>query len=103
MDTSRIKVELLGTSFFIESSEDREYLNDVVAYLTAKVDEVQGEAPVADPVKITLIAGLNLVDELFKERAGGPRHGEVGRTGDAEIGRIAESLIERIDRSLRDE
>ena len=102
MDTSRIKVELLGTSFHIESPEDRQYLDNVVAYLTAKVDEVRGEAPVADPVKIALIAGLNIVDEFFKERDGGARSAETGKPRDAEISRIAESLIERIDQSLRE-
>ena len=69
-------MELLGTSFHIESPEAREYLEDVVAYLTAKVDEVRGEAPVADPVKIALIAGLNIVDEFFKERRRRRRPGE---------------------------
>ena len=100
MDASRIKVELLGTSFHIESREKREYLQDVVSYLTAKVDEVRGEAPVADPVKVALIVGLNLVDELLKERSTGPGPRMQSSSGDAEIGRIAETLIERIDQSL---
>jgi cell division protein ZapA (FtsZ GTPase activity inhibitor) len=93
MATERIKVELLGTTFHVESAEEGDYLRSVVTYLQDKVNEVRGQSPVADPIKVALLAGLNLVDELFKAREGRPVSG-------SEIGQIAESLIERIDRSL---
>ncbi len=97
MDTSRLKVDMLGTSFHIRANEDSAYLRAVLDYLREKVDEVKAEVGVADPLKIALLAGLNLVDELFKEqqKSLGVRPSEY-----AEIGRITERLIERIDRSL---
>lgn len=97
MEPSRLKVDMLGTSFHIRANEDSAYLRGVLDYLREKVDEVRSEVGAADPLKIALLTGLNLVDELFKERHKG--------TGDrpseyAEIGRITERLIERIDRTL---
>jgi cell division protein ZapA (FtsZ GTPase activity inhibitor) len=97
MAKSRIKVDLLGTSFHVHAEEESDYLATVVSYLREKVEEVRREATMADPVKIALLAGLNLVDELFKERS---RRG--GSVSDPEIGRITERLIETIDRSLGD-
>ncbi len=97
METSRLKVDMLGTSFQIRANEDSAYLKGVLDYLREKVDEVRTAVGPADPLKIALLAALNLVDELFKEkqRGLGVRPGEY-----AEIGRITESLIARIDRSL---
>jgi cell division protein ZapA (FtsZ GTPase activity inhibitor) len=97
METSRLKVDMLGTSFQIRANEDSAYLRSVLDYLREKVNEVRTEVGAADPLKIALLAGLNLVDELFKEKQKGlgVRPGEY-----AEIGRITERLIERIDRSL---
>jgi cell division protein ZapA len=97
MEPNRLKVDLLGTSFHIRANEDSAYLRRVLDYFREKVDEVRSEVGAADPLKIALLAGLNLVDEIFKERhktSGGPP-GEY-----AEIGRITERLIERIDRTL---
>ena len=97
MEPSRLKVDMLGTTFHIRASEDAAYLRSVLDYLREKVDEVKSEVGAADPLKIALLTGLNLVDELFKEkqRAVGGQPGEF-----AEIGRITERLIERIDRTL---
>ena len=97
MEPSRLKVDLLGTTFHIRASEDAAYLRGVLDYLRARVDEVRSEVAAADPLKIAILAGLNLVDELFKERQKVPGV----HPGDyAEIGRITERLIERIDRTL---
>jgi cell division protein ZapA len=97
MEPSRLKVDLLGTSFHIRASEDAAYLRSVLDYLRDRVNEVQTEVGAADPLKIAILTALNLVDEVFKERrrASGGDPGE-----DAEIGRITERLIERIDRTL---
>jgi len=97
MEPSRLKVDILGTSFHIRANEDSAYLRTVLDYLREKVDEVRSEVGAADPLKIALLAGLNLVDELFKEQQKGLG---VRPSEYAEIGRITESLIERIDRSL---
>lgn len=97
MEPCRLKVDMLGTTFHIRASEDAAYLRTVLDYLRAKVDEVKSEVGAADPLKIALLTGLNLVDEIFKEKqkGSGVRPSEY-----AEIGRITERLIERIDRTL---
>jgi cell division protein ZapA (FtsZ GTPase activity inhibitor) len=99
MERSRLKVDILGAAFYVRAAEDPSYLRSVLDYLRGKVDEVRAEVGAADPLKIALLAALNLVDELFKER----QRGAGARADDyAEIGRITERLIERIDESLGD-
>ena len=90
MDGRSIEVNILGSSFTIQSNYDPRYMAEVVAYLKEKVREVQTGSGVQDPLKVALLAALNVVDELLRKR------GEASR----EIEEITERLIERIDQSL---
>jgi cell division protein ZapA len=88
VDERGVEVNILGSSFTIQSRYDPRYMSEVVAYLKEKIREVQASSGVQDPLKIVLLAALNVVDEL--------KRGE----GSREIEQIAERLIERIDQSL---
>ena len=90
MDGASVEVNILGSSFTIQSNYDPRYMGEVVAYLKEKVREVQTGSGVQDPLKVALLAALNVVDELLRKR------GEASR----EIEEITERLIERIDQSL---
>ena len=90
MDGASVEVNILGSSFTIQSNYDPRYMAEVVAYLKEKVREVQTGSGVQDPLKVALLAALNVVDELLRKR------GEDSR----EIEELTERLIERIDRSL---
>ena len=90
MDGASVEVNILGSSFTIQSNDDPRYMAEVVAYLKEKVREVQTGSGVQDPLKVALLAALNVVDELLRKR------GEASR----EIEEITERLIERIDQSL---
>ena len=90
MDGASVEVNILGSSFTIQSNYDPRYMAEVVAYLKEKVREVQTGSGVQDPLKVALLAALNVVDELLRKR------GEASR----EIEEITERLIERIDQSL---
>jgi cell division protein ZapA len=85
-----VEVSILGCSFTIQSNYDPRYMSEVVAYLKEKIREVQTGSGVQDPLKIALLAALNVVDELLRKR------GDASR----EIEEITERLIERIDQSL---
>jgi len=54
---------------------------------------------VEDPVKAAILAGIYLVDELFRERERG-RDGGVSESAQDEMAAIATRLIARIDRTL---
>jgi cell division protein ZapA (FtsZ GTPase activity inhibitor) len=90
VDGRSVEVSILGSSFTIQSRYDPRYMSEVVAYLKEKIREIQAASGVQDPLKIALLAALNVVDELLRKK------GENAR----EIEEITERLIEQIDRSL---
>ena len=98
MSKNSLAVNILGSSFTIQSNGDLQHLQRVVDYLEQKVEEIQrkyAESVTQDPVKIGLLAGLNAIDELLR------RQGVEAAAGDAvELQRITERLIDRIDESL---
>ena len=98
MNKHSLAVNILGTSFTVQTNGDPQYLRRVVDYLDKRVQEIQSkyaERTSQDPVKISLLAGLNLVDELFRAREGGGAAAD-----DVELERITERLIDTIDKSL---
>jgi cell division protein ZapA (FtsZ GTPase activity inhibitor) len=65
---SILKVTILGVTLSIKSSEDNKYLQEIVNFFKIKVNETQKKLPSADQLKVALIAGLNMAEELIKER-----------------------------------
>ncbi|WP_037545448.1 cell division protein ZapA [Spirochaeta lutea] len=59
-------INLLGTSFTIQSDEDPAYLREILSYLEAKISEVTTGVKTTDPLKISILASLLLADELHK-------------------------------------
>jgi len=90
VDGRSVEVSILGSTFTIQSRYDPRYLDEVIAYLKERIREIQASSGAQDPLKIALLAALNVTDELLRKR------GEDSR----EIEELTERLIERIDRSL---
>ena len=90
MNGRSVEVSILGSSFTIQSRYDPRYMGEVIAYLKEKIREIQASSGAQEPLKIALLAALNVVDELLRKR------GEDSR----EIEELTERLIERIDQSL---
>ena len=89
-------VELLGTSFTIRSEEDPAYLNEVMSYYRERLEATAALVSWTDPLKVSIVAALNVVDELFKERMiNGTATEDARKTGE-----IASRLIGQIDRAL---
>jgi cell division protein ZapA (FtsZ GTPase activity inhibitor) len=95
MEKRQLKIDLLGTSFTIQSGDSPDHLARVKAYLRDKVEEVKARYAFADPLTVALLAALNLADELFKEREGLPQGGP-----NEEIESVTRKLIETIDEEL---
>ena len=98
MEKSSLEINILGSSFTVKAHGDPGHLQRVVDYLTRKVEEIRqkyADSTTQDPVKISLLAGLNVVDELLLCR------GSKTAGSDAlEVERITERLIDTIDESL---
>lgn len=63
-----LQIDLLGTSFALEAGESDDYLESIYSHYTQVVADVQQTSGVSEPLKVAIIAGILLSDELSKER-----------------------------------
>ncbi|MBN1243654.1 MAG: cell division protein ZapA [Spirochaetales bacterium] len=106
MPVRTLRIEVLGSSFTIQTDETPDYLREVVARFTRKADEVRAASRVSDPLKVAILAGLYLVDELERAKTGmraDPGSGSARETAaaiEAEADRLAVRMLERLDEGL---
>jgi cell division protein ZapA len=104
MGIETVRVELLGASFAIQTDESKEYVESLLAYLGSKIETVRQSSKVDDPLKVALLAGIFLVDELYRERldaSAADTRKVTDERRDLDIAAVADRLIARIDDSLR--
>ena len=97
-------IKVLGTSFSITAGEDPKYLDEVLAQYRFAVENTQGISGMKDPLKVAILTGFLLCDEINKlkqqvleERA----DAEVQRAGEErELERITRNLIACIDQVI---
>lgn len=77
------EVEIFGERYTLRGTDSPEYLNRVAEYVDGKFHEVAKESPALTPVKIAVLASLNIADDLFKK--------------DEAKHRIEKELLARID------
>lgn len=97
-----MRIDLLGTSFTIQSDEDPAYLRNLVGYYRDKLCEVRETVSTKDDLKVAILGALTVVDELFKER----HRTDSSESSDMErdeVTQITERLIETIDSALESE
>ena len=92
-----MRIELLGTSFSIQSDEDPAYLEKVLEYLKQKVDEVSSSVNTKDQVKIGILAALLISDELFKFKESQQPGQNLSPHEEDEVNEITQRLIRQID------
>ncbi len=100
MAIETVRVELLGASFVIQTDESREYVESLIAYLGSKIETVKSSSKVDDPLKASILAGIFLVDELYRERVDASTRPGLAAP-DIDVGAVADRLIAKIDDSLR--
>ena len=62
-----VKVNILGQDYFIRSSANQTYFEEVEAYINEKTDELieSGLNRDTEQLKIAVLACMNITDELF--------------------------------------
>lgn len=102
MGSNLFRLDILGQSLTIRSNEDPAYICEVFEYLKQKLNEVQKEAHLTDPMKTSLLTALSLVDEVFqlRTRAAGQVQAGVEPGESVQIEEITRRMIARIERSL---
>ena len=66
-----LKVNIYGTEYPIKGTTDVEYIKKVAQYVDSKMREVNKNISIDSSLKVSILAALNITDELFKEREKG--------------------------------
>ncbi len=61
------EVQIFGERYALRATDSPEYLNRVAEYVDGKFHEVAKESPALTPVKVAVLASLNIADDLFKK------------------------------------
>jgi cell division protein ZapA (FtsZ GTPase activity inhibitor) len=94
-------INVLGTSFSITAGEDPAYLDEVLAQYQVAVANTQGISGMKDPLKVAILTGFLLCDEINKiklqieeEQA----KADLERTAEVqELNRIMGNILARIN------
>ncbi|MBQ1628915.1 MAG: cell division protein ZapA [Treponema sp.] len=98
-----LQIDILGTSFAIKANEDSEYLNKLLGYYKRIVDQIEKSGSLKTPLQISILSGIMLCDELYKEKGRNVKFQSAleKNSTDEEADRITKSLIEKIDQVLK--
>jgi cell division protein ZapA len=91
--SSVITVEIAGQRYPIRSSLEPEYVARLAAYVDEKIRAASDSTPTGDALRLTVLAALNIADELFRCR-------DMTRMRDGELAERAGELERLVDRVL---
>lgn len=103
MAKGSLQIDVLGTSFSIKADEDTAYLEQILGYYKRIVGQIEQGGALKDPLKISILAGIMLSDELYKAKGRSIKFQAAleSNSTDQEADRITKSLIEKIDQVLK--
>jgi cell division protein ZapA len=61
-----VEVYILGQKYTIRGDAPEEYIIKLASYVDEKLKEVHSSIPNITPVKASILAALNIADELFR-------------------------------------
>lgn len=85
----RAEVEILGQRLTVLGQGSPEHIRSLAEHLDARIRAVRDQARVYDPVRLSLLGGLHVVDELFR-----------GREEETRLAARLDALIERLGQAL---
>ena len=93
MPSRVVHLEIHGQRYAVRSELDPEYITQLAVYLDDKMRLASTEIQSVDPLRVAVIAALNVADELFRARADGSGlEGRVfARTADIE--RLVDAVL----------
>lgn len=65
-DERVVRVEVFGQQYAIRSELDPKYVQELAAYVTAKMRAAADSTPSSDVLRVAILAALNLADEVFR-------------------------------------
>ena len=61
-----VKVKVYGQEYPLKGHDDPEYIRAVARYVDEKMADIQANTTVTAPLRLAVLAALNIADELFK-------------------------------------
>ncbi len=95
MAENLVHINLLGTRFSIETDEEPEYLYQLIHKLEDRLSQLEKATGLQEPLKIALLAGLFLEDEILKSSDSENNYRELH-----EAERLTLHILENIDKTL---
>jgi cell division protein ZapA len=68
MTEGRAEIDILGQRITVRGRGSPEYIQGLADYLNGKIRAVREQGNVHDPTRLSVLAGLHVVDELFRAR-----------------------------------
>lgn len=98
----KIQVDMLGTSFTIRAKEDDEYLEKLYSYYSEITNTIKVNKNIDNPLQVSILAGITLVDELLKEKAQNivNKEAELNRDKFKMAEKMTAEMIDKIDQVL---
>jgi cell division protein ZapA len=91
-----VNVEILGQRYPVRSELEPQYVGELASYVDDKMRQAAQELASADPLRVAVVAALNIADDLFNARAEatGAEGRIVARTADLE--RLVDSVLTEV-------
>lgn len=92
----KLEINLLGTNFTVSAQESDEYLEKLNSYYKEITSSIKNSNIYKDPLKISILAGISLIDELYKEKQ---KNASLRKNlSSAELEKTEEITLELIDK-----
>ena len=88
-----VNVEIHGQRYAVRSELEPQYVGELASYVDDKMRQAARELSSADPLRVAVVAALNIADDLFNARAesSGTEGRFVARAADLE--RLVDSVL----------
>ena len=100
MSKNDLRIDILGTSFSIVADENPEYMENLLNRYRHVIENTQKSTNLKDPLKIAIIAGFLLCDELEKSKKETLQKGGLTEHDSREAEKLTMDLIARLDEAL---
>ncbi|MBN1595071.1 cell division protein ZapA [candidate division FCPU426 bacterium] len=69
-----IKVNIFGSEYAIRGEADETYIQSLAHYVDEKMKEISQSTHLTSPLKISILAAINMADEIFRLRGQAQHH-----------------------------
>lgn len=95
----KLSINLLGTLFSINASEDDAYLESLLDNYTQVVNKIQSSEMKLNDLQVAILAGIMVTDELFKAKTNKTDHKD-NTAGDDVAEKYTIEMIKKLEQAL---